>query len=355
MFVHMSKFLQNSWDNLILVPADQFKQITTALHWIKQRRDTYNRRDTASIRLDRLICLEDVISVFREVNDKVLFDLEDDEEWDRLQHLRVSDTVIYGRATCHYFTAALLKSCIEDPLSSSPLATTAQVCCSMCTSPSIYMQQQQPSSSAAPSCGVHLCTTSLYGLPTSHSQQSLPSPIARPIKSPPPSTTMPNRYWDQQYTYEQQSQILTQHHQQSMDMPQYAYEQSTYHHQQQYYASQQTQMALSSATNSSTHIHYGSSMQQQQSKLPSLMHTLYPAPLGSSTPSKPYLPNCPNNPFSRTAYESGSRDQLEISDRPVAMCPTRRECIESCACRGRASALYFYSWDHDSGTYSEDW
>lgn len=25
------------------VPADQFRQITTALHWIKQRRDAYNR------------------------------------------------------------------------------------------------------------------------------------------------------------------------------------------------------------------------------------------------------------------------------------------------------------------------
>uniref|UniRef100_A0A0M3JFY7 Transposable element n=1 Tax=Anisakis simplex TaxID=6269 RepID=A0A0M3JFY7_ANISI len=55
--------LRACWSNLILVPASQYQDVAASLVWIKNKRDNAFKRDTASIRVERLICLEDMLAV----------------------------------------------------------------------------------------------------------------------------------------------------------------------------------------------------------------------------------------------------------------------------------------------------
>ncbi|CAJ0558866.1 unnamed protein product, partial [Mesorhabditis spiculigera] len=59
----IAKFSASCWKEMLLVPACQLQLFTDFFHWMKETRDNLYRRDTQSIRLDRLMCIEDVVQV----------------------------------------------------------------------------------------------------------------------------------------------------------------------------------------------------------------------------------------------------------------------------------------------------
>ena len=63
--IRMNRFLQCCCYNYILVPAHQQHEVSAILHQMKQTRDDLHNRDTQSIRLDRLICIEDAVHMLR--------------------------------------------------------------------------------------------------------------------------------------------------------------------------------------------------------------------------------------------------------------------------------------------------
>ncbi|CAJ0597415.1 unnamed protein product [Cylicocyclus nassatus] len=112
--VQLVKFVQGTWNGLVMVPEHQMSRLGIAMHWMKQSRDVYCRRDTSTMRLDRIMCLEDVITVFREVNEKSPIDAEEDEQYEQLRDLELSDTVLFVRAAAEYF-ARVMKMCTMPP------------------------------------------------------------------------------------------------------------------------------------------------------------------------------------------------------------------------------------------------
>ncbi|VDL73374.1 unnamed protein product [Nippostrongylus brasiliensis] len=66
--IQLVKFIQGTWNGLVMIPEHQMSRLGIAMHWMKQTRDAYCRRDTSTMRLDRIMCLEDIITVFRQVN-----------------------------------------------------------------------------------------------------------------------------------------------------------------------------------------------------------------------------------------------------------------------------------------------
>ncbi|KHJ94183.1 hypothetical protein OESDEN_05895 [Oesophagostomum dentatum] len=102
--VQLVKFVQGSWNGLVMVPEHQMSRLGIAMHWMKQNRDVYCRRDTSTMRLDRIMCLEDVITVFREVNEKSPVDAEEDEQYEQLRDLELNDTILFGRAAAVTWT-----------------------------------------------------------------------------------------------------------------------------------------------------------------------------------------------------------------------------------------------------------
>ncbi|KAL6725513.1 hypothetical protein Aduo_007561 [Ancylostoma duodenale] len=112
--VQLVKFVQGTWNGLVMVPEHQMSRLGIAMHWMKQNRDVYCRRDTSTMRLDRIMCLEDVITVFREVNEKSPIDAEEDEQYEQLRDLELSDTILFVRAAAEYF-ARVMKMCTMPP------------------------------------------------------------------------------------------------------------------------------------------------------------------------------------------------------------------------------------------------
>nr|CDJ82886.1 Protein ZK1128.3 [Haemonchus contortus] len=92
------------------IPEHQMSRLGIAMHWMKQTRDAYCRRDTSTMRLDRIMCLEDIITVFRQVNEKSTIDVEEDEQYEQLRDLELSDTILFARAAAEYF-ARVMKMC----------------------------------------------------------------------------------------------------------------------------------------------------------------------------------------------------------------------------------------------------
>uniref|UniRef100_A0A0R3RVG0 Mab-21 domain-containing protein n=1 Tax=Elaeophora elaphi TaxID=1147741 RepID=A0A0R3RVG0_9BILA len=72
--------MRGCWANLILVPASQYQHLAASLVWIKQKRDTALKRDTVSIRAERLICMEDMIAVIGRL---VETDVDDSSRWEQ--------------------------------------------------------------------------------------------------------------------------------------------------------------------------------------------------------------------------------------------------------------------------------
>ncbi|KAK6021217.1 hypothetical protein OSTOST_13119, partial [Ostertagia ostertagi] len=62
------------------------------------------------MRLDRIMCLEDIITVFRQVNERSTIDVEEDEQYEQLRDLELSDTILFARAAAEYF-ARVMKMC----------------------------------------------------------------------------------------------------------------------------------------------------------------------------------------------------------------------------------------------------
>ncbi|KJH48328.1 hypothetical protein DICVIV_05569 [Dictyocaulus viviparus] len=112
--VQLVKFIQGTWNGLVMIPEHQMSRLGIAMHWMKQNRDAYCRRDTSTMRLDRIMCLEDIITVFRQVNERSTIDAEEDEQYEQLRDLELSDTILFARAAAEYF-ARVMKMCTQPP------------------------------------------------------------------------------------------------------------------------------------------------------------------------------------------------------------------------------------------------
>ncbi|KAK5973691.1 hypothetical protein GCK32_013912 [Trichostrongylus colubriformis] len=77
------------------------------------------------MRLDRIMCLEDIITVFRQVNDRSTVDVEEDEQYEQLRDLELSDTILFARAAAEYF-ARVMKMC-TNPTPVSAVQRNQQV------------------------------------------------------------------------------------------------------------------------------------------------------------------------------------------------------------------------------------
>uniref|UniRef100_A0A915Q2G4 Uncharacterized protein n=1 Tax=Setaria digitata TaxID=48799 RepID=A0A915Q2G4_9BILA len=88
--------MKGCWSNLILVPASQYQSLAASLAWIKQKRDIALKRDTASIRTERLICMEDMIAVIGRIFET---DVDDSSRWEQ----NISSNLHYA---CNLHTAA---------------------------------------------------------------------------------------------------------------------------------------------------------------------------------------------------------------------------------------------------------
>ncbi|WKY03123.1 hypothetical protein Q1695_016435 [Nippostrongylus brasiliensis] len=108
--IQLVKFIQGTWNGLVMIPEHQMSRLGIAMHWMKQTRDAYCRRDTSTMRLDRIMCLEDIITVFRQVNGSCTIDAEEDEQYEQLRDLELSDTILFARAAAEYF-ARVMKMC----------------------------------------------------------------------------------------------------------------------------------------------------------------------------------------------------------------------------------------------------
>uniref|UniRef100_A0A158PB00 NR LBD domain-containing protein n=1 Tax=Angiostrongylus cantonensis TaxID=6313 RepID=A0A158PB00_ANGCA len=108
--LELVKFVQDTWNGLVMIPEHQMSRLGIAMHWMKQSRDVYCKRDTSTMRLDRIMCLEDIITVFRQINERSTVDIEEDEQYEQLRDLELSDTILFARAAAEYFTR-VMKMC----------------------------------------------------------------------------------------------------------------------------------------------------------------------------------------------------------------------------------------------------
>ncbi|CAJ0955541.1 unnamed protein product, partial [Mesorhabditis belari] len=111
------KFCANCWNNMILVPASQLTHFIDFFHWLKDSRDLHYKRDTQSIRLDRFMCIEDVIQVFRDYNKHEGKGIES-LEWERTitnnsAPIKARDLI---QVACDYTRNALRSAC-KPPIS----------------------------------------------------------------------------------------------------------------------------------------------------------------------------------------------------------------------------------------------
>ncbi|VDK86448.1 unnamed protein product [Litomosoides sigmodontis] len=108
--------MRGCWANLILVPASQYQTLAASLAWIKQKRDTVLERDTASIRGERLICMEDMITVIARI---VETDVDGSSSWEQNispnfcyacdLHAAAPSTcaMVVGKSACQHFLGIL--------------------------------------------------------------------------------------------------------------------------------------------------------------------------------------------------------------------------------------------------------
>ncbi|KHN77703.1 hypothetical protein Tcan_04368 [Toxocara canis] len=111
-----ANLLRGCWSNLILVPASQYQDVAASLVWIKNKRDTAFKRDTVSIRVERLICLEDMLAV---VGHLLEANVDDSPQWEQnitalttaacKLHTNAPDKCpcVVGKAACEHFLNAL--------------------------------------------------------------------------------------------------------------------------------------------------------------------------------------------------------------------------------------------------------
>ncbi|VBB25432.1 unnamed protein product [Acanthocheilonema viteae] len=104
--------MKECWANLILVPASQYQTLAASLAWIKQKRDIALKRDTTSIRTERLICVEDMIAVIGRI---VETDVEENSRWEQniLSNFRYACDLhttapskcpmVVGKSACQHF------------------------------------------------------------------------------------------------------------------------------------------------------------------------------------------------------------------------------------------------------------
>ncbi|VDM21445.1 unnamed protein product [Wuchereria bancrofti] len=78
--IRIANEMRGCWANLILVPASQYQSLAACLTWIKQKRDSSLKRDTTSIRAERLICMEDMITVVAHIFET---DVDDSSRWEQ--------------------------------------------------------------------------------------------------------------------------------------------------------------------------------------------------------------------------------------------------------------------------------
>ncbi|VDN04621.1 unnamed protein product [Thelazia callipaeda] len=102
--------------NLILVPASQYQNMAASLTWIKQKRDMALKRDTTSIRKERLMCMEDMIAVIGRIFE---IDVDDSSRWEQSissnlsfacdQHCTAPNkcAVVIGKSACEHFLNTL--------------------------------------------------------------------------------------------------------------------------------------------------------------------------------------------------------------------------------------------------------
>ncbi|CAG9534293.1 unnamed protein product [Cercopithifilaria johnstoni] len=114
--------MRGCWANLILVPASQYQSLAASLVWIKRKRDIALKRDTTSIRTERLICMEDMIAVIGRI---VETDVDDSSRWEQnvssnfcyACDLHASApskcAVVVGKSACQHFLDILrdLENC----------------------------------------------------------------------------------------------------------------------------------------------------------------------------------------------------------------------------------------------------
>uniref|UniRef100_A0A2K6VNE6 HMG box domain-containing protein n=1 Tax=Onchocerca volvulus TaxID=6282 RepID=A0A2K6VNE6_ONCVO len=79
-YFRIASEMKGCWSNLILVPASQYQSLAASLAWIKRKRDNALKRDTASIRTERLICMEDMIAVIGRIFET---DVDDSSRWEQ--------------------------------------------------------------------------------------------------------------------------------------------------------------------------------------------------------------------------------------------------------------------------------
>uniref|UniRef100_A0A915B5G3 HMG box domain-containing protein n=1 Tax=Parascaris univalens TaxID=6257 RepID=A0A915B5G3_PARUN len=108
--------LRGCWSNLILVPASQYQDVAASLLWIKKKRDIAWKRDTASIRVERLICLEDMLAVIAHMLEAKV---DDSPQWEQRitaltalackLHTNAPDKCpcVVGKLACEHFLEAL--------------------------------------------------------------------------------------------------------------------------------------------------------------------------------------------------------------------------------------------------------
>lgn len=118
--VQLVKFVAGTWNGLVMIPEHQMSRLGIAMHWMKQSRDAYCRRDTSTMRLDRIMCLEDIITVFRQVNERCTIDVEEDEQYEQLRDLELSDTILFARAAAEYFARVMKMCSVPTPVAKIP-------------------------------------------------------------------------------------------------------------------------------------------------------------------------------------------------------------------------------------------
>ena len=106
--IRMNRFIQGCCYNYILVPAHQQSELSAILHLMKETRDKLHDRDTQSIRLDRLICIEDAVAMLRKLKNLPMVNNEIDLRWEQLTgEWNMMTTVEYSHAVAEYFLSSL--------------------------------------------------------------------------------------------------------------------------------------------------------------------------------------------------------------------------------------------------------
>ncbi|OZC06365.1 hypothetical protein X798_06647, partial [Onchocerca flexuosa] len=111
-YFRIASEMKGCWSNLILVPASQYQSLAASLAWIKRKRDIALKRDTASIRTERLICMEDMIAVIGRIFET---DVDDSSSWEENISINlhyacdlhatapIKCPMVIGKSACQHF------------------------------------------------------------------------------------------------------------------------------------------------------------------------------------------------------------------------------------------------------------